>query len=848
MESKQRYKELVTKRASAKGQITKFKNYLNNISKEDELSDIQLTELTLKLAKFEALSVRVDELQNDIEVLNPDNIDAEIDERDNIEKDIIVNIATAKNLLEMFSRKNESEQRRNSVHNASCCTDDHHSIGLRLPQIQIAKFNGEYFRWLEFRDTFESLIHNNDRISEINKFYYLNSYLEGNAARIVSNLEVSSKNYAEAWKLLCQRYNNNRILINHHLNSLLNIKPLPRDSEKSLRFLVDHITKNLRALASLGQPTDNWDVLIIFLLSAKLDSQTLLKWEEHRNSIASESPSLDQFCKFIINRANVLEATNRCNNSDNGMSSKTHERPGSNNSHQNNQGQRKGQNNIVKSFASTDNNNKKHKVPKGFSCIICDDCHRIYDCPTFKSKSIDERMSDVTRYKLCLNCLRQGHAVKDCRFRSCLEPDCNERHNSLLHRPTTSTHQLATLQEPVEVVTNFCNKNTSQIILSTAMVVVSNPFDHQKVKVRALLDCGSQSSFITESLKTRLKLSPHPIDTLKVIGIGNTLANNVTESCNIRLQSVHNEFKITCSCLVLKELTGRLPKAPIDIGLVKLPKDIQLADPTFHQPAAIDILIGADLFWDILGNKQISLGVNEPKLRSSQLGWIVSGPIQSVAQRKVVRCNHSTISSYTNNDDNIEKIDFWDLEDIPKRASVNENECETHFLTVLKRDHFNFLLKDENVKLNVKDPEVIPELKAHSVIINKPIIDFDTYSSLTKLQRSFAYVRRFIHNVKNKHNKRTGTLSVNELRESFYSLCAIAQGQMFPIEHNCLLEGKSLANKSKILSLSPFLDEHKLIRVGGRIDASAHSYEKKHPILLHASHRLTKLYFEREHN
>ncbi|KAH9640193.1 hypothetical protein HF086_008429 [Spodoptera exigua] len=518
--NKQRYKELITKRVSAKGQITKFKNYLNNISKEDELSSIQLTELNLKLAKFEALSVRVDELQNDIEVLNPDNIAAEIDERDNIERDIIINMATAKNLLEMFSRKNESEQRRNS-------------------------------------------------------------------------------------------------------------------------------------------------------------------WEEHRNSISSESPSLDQFCKFIINRANVLESTNRnSNNTDNSTPSKTHER-GSNNSQQN-PNQRRAQNNIVKSFASTNNiNNNKHKVPKGFSCIVCDDSHRIYDCPTFKSKNIDERMSDVTRYKLCLNCLRQGHAVKDCRFRSCLEPDCNERHNTLLHRPASSAKQIATVQEPVEVVTNFCNKNTSQILLSTAMVVISNPFDHQRVKVRALLDCGSQSSFITESLKTRLKLSSHPIDTLKVIGIGNTLANNVTESCNIVLQSLHNKFKITCSCLVLKELTGRLPKTPIDTGLLQLPKDVQLADPMFHQPADIDVLIGADLFWDILGNKQITLGVNEPKLRSSQLSWIVSGPIQSSVQRKVVHCNHSSVCRYTNSEDNIGKMltKFWDLEDIPTRASMNKNECESHFLT-----------------------------------------------------------------------------------------------------------------------------------------------------------------------
>lgn len=296
MAENRRFKELFTKRASAKGQITKFKNYLSSISCESELNEIQLTELNIKLAKFEALSVRVDDLQSEIEVLDPSNIDAEIDERDNIEQDIVINIATAKNLISKFSRKAELELRRHSIHNTTCCSEDHPSSGLKLPQIQIQRFNGDHFRWLEFKDTFESLIHNNDRIPDINKYYYLNSYLQGDAARVLSNLEISSKNYSEAWKLLCNRYDNNDILINHHLNSLLNIKQLPRESERSLRYLVDHITKNLRALVSLGQPTDNWDVLIIFILSAKLDGHTLLKWEEYRTSNVS-SELVPQTCK-----------------------------------------------------------------------------------------------------------------------------------------------------------------------------------------------------------------------------------------------------------------------------------------------------------------------------------------------------------------------------------------------------------------------------------------------------------------------------------------------------------------------------------------------------------------------
>ncbi|XP_013161370.1 PREDICTED: uncharacterized protein LOC106113183, partial [Papilio xuthus] len=691
--NKQSLRDLITRRTSAKGQITKFKNYLNSIAGLIELNNVQLTELDLKLTKFEALSMKVDDLQSEIEVLNYENISAEIEERDKIEQDIIMNIAKAKTLVEKFSKKLECEKRRNSGHNASCCIDDPnhpHELGLKLPQIQIAKFDGAYFRWLEFRDTFENLIHKNDRISDIHKFHYLVSYLQGDAARIISNLEVSTNNYAEAWKIICNRYDNKRILINHHLTSLFNIKQLPRESERSLRFLVDHVTKNLRALTSLGQPTDKWDVLIIFMLSSKLDINTLSKWEEYRNNLEGDVPTLEQFYKFMIDRADVLESLNRNNRSDvTGVSKMTSGpvRSMSNNNYIQRTGQN--QNNVVKSFASTSNNYNKNPNTT-FICIICNERHRIYDCPTFKAKGVDERMMDVTKYKLCVNCLRQGHPESECRMGPCRERGCSKRHNSLLHRPSSSSSHLALIdeQDGNEVIVNYSNQNTNQVLLSTAIIEVSNPVDHQKVKVRALLDCGSQSSFISESLKTRLSLKSRHIDTLKVIGIGNTSSMNVIESCDIQLKATNSNFSAMLSCFVLNELTGRLPKTPVDVESIKLPENIQLADPLFYQPAPIDVLIGADLFWDILGNEQRSLGPNNPKLRSSQLGWIISGPINSAVSSKRIHCNHAIVSSSQN--ENIEQLvsKFWELEEVPKRSSVSEDECECerHFLANTIRD------------------------------------------------------------------------------------------------------------------------------------------------------------------
>lgn len=50
-----------------------------------------------------------------------------------------------------------------------------------------------------------------------------------------------------------------------------------------------------------------------------------------------------------------------------------------------------------------------------------------------------------------------------------------------------------------------------------------------------------------------------------------------------------------------------------------------------------------------------------------------------------------------------------------------------------------------------------------------------------------------------------------------------------------------------IHKLTPIVDKNGLIRVGGRIDNSDYSYDKKHPILIDGKHHYFKLIFEFYH-
>lgn len=97
--------------------------------------------------------------------------------------------------------------------------------------------------------------------------------------------------------------------------------------------------------------------------------------------------------------------------------------------------------------------------------------------------------------------------------------------------------------------------------------------------------------------------------------------------------------------MVLNELTGELPKAPINMQNIKLPNHIQLADPSFNLPKRIDIILGVNIKWDIVGTQQQSLGLNAPSLISSKLGWLVAGPIHVISSKYVERNQSALFAS-----------------------------------------------------------------------------------------------------------------------------------------------------------------------------------------------------------
>ncbi|XP_050555965.1 uncharacterized protein LOC118281405 isoform X1 [Spodoptera frugiperda] len=291
---------------------------------------------------------------------------------------------------------------------------------VKLPTIQLPKFSGLYTNWLEFRDTFSSLVHCNDSIDEINKFHYLRASLEGSAAVVINSIEFSSSNYSVAWQLLCDRFDNKRLLIQNHVSALFNIESIIKESSVALKTLIDLINKDLRALESLGEPVKQWDTLLIYIMTRKLDQKTYREWEECKGRIDKDSPiTFEDFIKFLRNRADLIETLELSRNNCSQTSNKSCPK--------------------IKSMVATqslnhsvNNNEMSRKV-----CPNCNNDHSLNNCPQFLALSNDARFKLLPTFKICFNCFRSGHYANKCKKPGCKL--CKRRHNTLVHTDNKCT-------------------------------------------------------------------------------------------------------------------------------------------------------------------------------------------------------------------------------------------------------------------------------------------------------------------------------------------------------------------------------------------------------------------------
>ena len=148
------------------------------------------------------------------------------------------------------------------------------------------------------------------------------------------------------------------------------------------------------------------------------------------------------------------------------------------------------------------------------SCPVCKKAHRICTYPAFLSLSLNERHQRIKELRLCFNCLKEGLSIKSCTSKKSCQT-CNKKHNTLLHRINTVsvhfTENTHTTTNDDRQFTGHQQQSSYTTVLLTAIVSVIDS-RNKLVQCRALLDSGSQLSFITEKLADTLNLNKDDVN------------------------------------------------------------------------------------------------------------------------------------------------------------------------------------------------------------------------------------------------------------------------------------------------------------------------------------------------
>lgn len=574
-------------------------------------------------------------------------------------------------------------------------SDNSAQPSVKLPTINLPTFSGKYEDWSAFKDLFESLINSNDSVSAVSKFHYLKTSLSGQAAELISALPVTSANYATAYKLLTDRFENKRLTVFAHLHEFFSQPSVLADSPTQLRRLLDTSNKHLRALSILEQPVNHWNAIIVYQIASRLPREVRREWE--RSLTSPEVPTWEALSSFLELYVSATAAAPRFKLSDTTSRplNSSHSKPAT-----------------VRTHSNVSVQNSSYKL----TCPNCQAAHPLGKCEQFHKWSIAQRKDFVRKHKLCYNCMKGRHTVADCKSDfHCRQ--CKGRHHSLLHEPSSqsfevsnaptnsssniptnssaSFNSISSFSDTVEqnsspmhsVVTQPPSKTVahcgmqaafsrrSSILLSTALVIAHGP-KGQSALCRVLLDNASERHFITSAMANRLGLR-RTTQAVLIDGIS-SIGTKASELTNLRIQSRISTAYYEICAIVLPRITCDLPTQNIDISKWTHLNNLTLADPQFHQPGKIDLLIGAELFFKLLDSGQVRPADDLPILQNTTLGWIVGGscPTQSDSSLPRTITHHITAAI----DTLLQK--FWEVESVPETPNpMLENQvCEDIFV------------------------------------------------------------------------------------------------------------------------------------------------------------------------
>ena len=487
-----------------------------------------------------------------------------------------------------------------------------------LPTIKVPTFTGNILEWNTFWAAFRATIDSRTELSNTQKLQYLRQAVEDPDLQALLHSPTESEDmYVSVIAELKDRFNKTREIHAHLADSLIKLST-PKQTRIDLRRMVDSVKRTIDSLKHTEHY--NLDAFLSSLVYLILPQRLQTLWDQHTKKDKGVPPVL-LLLKFLKEHAETLPSViTPPSDKPSDSSPKKNPRQSDKKSGYHNP---RGKGSVYSVSSAPTSGSTSTSTNYKWECTLCrPEKHPLHACPKWAAFSLAEKTTHINSKSLCSNCLAGGHSTSSCKSTyRCRE--CGQPHHTSIH-----SHSVENTTAPIHS-TSVKGHQVPDALKTTAQVLLLGPTG-KTLKARALLDSGAGICLVSKKVTQLLDLPLDP-STLQLSTLQRAPCNNSDYVTSLIVSPLLNrEIQVLCKPAVLQQVTCDLPPHPIE-PVTDLPHlmGLQLADPSYHVPSQIDILLGTDLFPQIMTQQLTRAGAaSDPMAQATIFGWALCGPVK----------------------------------------------------------------------------------------------------------------------------------------------------------------------------------------------------------------------------
>ena len=561
------------------------------------------------------------------------------------------------------------------------------------------------------------------QLHDSDKFQYLVQSLESEAKIMVERYPQSAENYPLAIAALKDRFANPKLLRKVYIRELQKLVISNVKSKVQLGEMYYKLDTQLRSLEALGNTTDSSEFLYP-IVESSLPEETLIAWQRSPEYSGGEEKSdLKRLMAFLhreveAEQQRVLARTGYFQKED-----RSKPKP-----------------KFTGKVKITDVPTAASLYSGDMGCIFCGGRHISQECIRARTMSLSDKEAKVREANVCFICLKKGHRSSHCKqFVKCFK--CNKKHFTIMCRGdnnTSSTNSKSVKEDVHTAASNMVTQKTDStltnshhggtVLLCTIKVRVCGPSGSREV--RALIDGGSQRSYIKTSLAQQLSCPVRETIIQRNEVFGGVITQPKEKKVYIvNVASCQSRYRKNLFLVGENVICNSCPVIPKGPWLQELQeKGIKLSD-LGAKNTEVDILIGMDLIPIIQTGRGMRI---KPNLLAEETvyGWILGGKLRGVDDKSVATLSISLLVN-----DNQSITDMWNLDTLGIKDSACQVSQENHNAEVKEKFQAE-LQQDAEGRYCVKLPWVSKDIQLPT---NKVIAERRLAKVTEKLKRENAF-------------------------------------------------------------------------------------------------------------